>query len=230
MVRIPLYLAVAQWALLGALGVLVVAMFRQLGRLLKGERSESGPRIGSQAAPLTYARPGEQATRRLTPGAGRPTLVAFVDPTCPSCEELVRTLDVMREAGELEAVRTLLLISDPASYLRISEAFSGTDLEIGRPADPAGLDAYRVAATPLLVAIDRDGVVAAAGPAVRRAEVRGYRDAAVGPEPAVYQAPGTQAPGTQAPGTQAPGTQAPGTRAPAAQAPATEPVPTRGNT
>ena len=60
MIAIPEYLAVAQWALLGALGVLVVIMFRQLGRLLTGaaKTAELGPPVGSQAAALTYAQAG----------------------------------------------------------------------------------------------------------------------------------------------------------------------------
>lgn len=179
MASIPLYLAVAQWALLGALGALVIVMFRQLGRLLSGsaKAGDLGPPAGSLAVPLRYLRPGEPDVRAFTPGGGRPALVAFVDPTCPSCEELVLTLDAMRAAGELAMVRVLLLISDPASYLRISEAFQATELEIGRPADPSGLHAYRVTGTPLLVAVDAAGIVAAAGSTVRRAEVRRYIDA-----------------------------------------------------
>lgn len=183
MAKIPLYLAVAQWALLGALGVLVIVMFRQLGKLLKGNAAagELGPPVGSLAVPLRYLRPGEHDVRTLTPGGGQPALIAFVDPTCPSCEELVLILDEMRAAGELAAVRVLLLISDPASYLRISEAFQASQLELGRPADPVSLAAYRVTGTPLLVATDPAGVVAAAGSTVRRAEVRRYRDACLGP-------------------------------------------------
>lgn len=178
MARIPLYLAVAQWALLGALGVLVIVMFRQLGKLLKGNAAaqEFGPAAGSLAAPLSYRRPGEQDVCTFTPGCGQPALIAFVDPTCPSCEELVLVLDAMRAAGELAAVRVLLLISDPASYLRISEAFQASQLEVGRPADPSGLTAYRVTGTPLLVAVDAAGVVARSGSTVSPAEVRRYRD------------------------------------------------------
>ncbi len=181
MVGIPLYLAVAQWALLAALGVLVVVLFRQLGRVLNGASApgDLGPPIGSAAAPLTYVRPGRQVVERLTPGAGEPLLLAFVDPTCPSCEELVRTLGAMRGAGELAQARVLLLISDPASYLQISEAFSVTELEIGRPADPAGLATYRVYGTPLLVAVDRAGTVVATGSAVRPQDVRRYVEQAV---------------------------------------------------
>ncbi|HWF82186.1 MAG TPA: hypothetical protein VN695_16510 [Streptosporangiaceae bacterium] len=185
MVAIPLYLAVAQWALLGALGVLVIVMFRQLGQLIKGDAKaeEFGPRVGSLAVPLTYKRPGEREVRTLTPGHGQPALIAFVDPTCPSCEELVLTLDAMRAAGELAGVRVLLLISDPASYLRISEAFQASELEIGRPADPSGLAAYLVTGTPLLVAVDQGGAVVAAGSTIRRAEVRRYRDLCLGHSP-----------------------------------------------
>lgn len=200
MARIPLYLAVAQWALLGALGVLVIVMFRQLGQLLKGnaKAGELGPRVGSLAVPLSYLRPGETGVRTLVPGGGQPALIAFVDPTCPSCEELVGVLDAMRAAGELAEVRVLLLISDPASYLRISEAFRVSELEIGRPAEPAGLGAYRVTGTPLLVAVDAAGVVAAAGSTVRRGDVRRYRDACVdhsqaqGPTPLTGGIDGTQ--------------------------------------
>jgi hypothetical protein len=182
MVRIPLYLAIAQWALLGALGILVIVLFRQLGRLLNGnaKAAELGPVTGSRAAALSYLRPGEQVPRQVTPGGGEPLLIAFVDPTCPSCEQLVLTLDQVRATGDIAALRILLLISDPASYLQISDAFSATELEIGRPADPAGLEYYRVTATPLLVAIDATGTVTAAGSAIRSAEVRRYIQASLG--------------------------------------------------
>jgi thiol-disulfide isomerase/thioredoxin len=182
MISIPLYLAIAQWALLGALGVLVIAAFRQLGRLLNGtaKAAELGPLTGSLAVPLSYVRPGEQAPREFAPGGGQPVLIAFVDPTCPSCEQLVLTLDQLQSAGDLAALRVLLLISDPVSYLQISDAFSATGLEIGRPADPAGLEYYRVTATPLLVAVDAAGTVAAAGSAIRLAEVHRYVRACLG--------------------------------------------------
>ncbi len=138
MVRIPLYLAVAQWALLGGLGIFVFLLFRQLGELTSGSAKAAGlgPVPGSQAAPLNYVRPGEPEIRRLRPGAGQPLLLAFVDPTCPSCEELVRVLGSLNAAGELAGVRILLLVSDPVSYLRISPAFEATELEIGRPRRP----------------------------------------------------------------------------------------------
>ena len=186
MVRIPLYLAVAQWALLGALGVLVFVLFRQLGHLTSGTAKAAalGPAAGSRAPVLSYVRPGDAEVRILRPGAAQPLLLAFVDPTCPSCEELVRVLGLLASAGEADGVRILLLISDPVSYLQISPAFEATALEIGRPAQPAELDAYRVSATPLLVAVDGSGTVRAAGSAIRPAEVRQYLISARPAEPA----------------------------------------------
>jgi hypothetical protein len=176
MITIPLYLAVAQWALLAALAVLVVVMFRQLGRLMTGsaEAAELGPATGSPAAPLTYLRPGSSSPDRLVPGDGQPLLLAFVDPTCPSCEQLVTVLDAMNRTAELAGIRVLLLISDPPSYIQISEIFTATRLEIGRPAKRDGLSAYKVSGTPLLVAVDGAGMVRAAGSVVAETEVRAF--------------------------------------------------------
>lgn len=184
MITIPLYLEIAQWALLGALGALVVVMFRQLGRLMTGsQRDRLGPAEGSRAAALTYTRTGDGSIARLTPGDGQPALLAFVDPTCPSCEELVGVLETMRAAGDLDGLRTLLLISDPPSYLRISEVFGSTQLEIGRPARREGLESYQVTATPLLVAVDGRGMVRAAGSVVRPDQVRAFAQSCLLPAP-----------------------------------------------
>jgi hypothetical protein len=192
--RVPLYLAVAQWALLLALGLLVITAYRQLGRVLGRSRTpaELGPAVGSRPGRIAYERlspPGDAGRAgSLAPGDGQPALVAFVDPTCPSCEELVTVLSAAQQAGELAGLRVLLLTADPPGYLQISAAFQATSLEIGRPLDRADLEPYRASATPLLVAIDSAGVVRAAGTAVRLAEVRAMSQACLLPQP------GTQLP------------------------------------
>ena len=138
--RIPLYLEVAQWALLFGLGALVVVLYRQLGRLLSHEpgRAQPGPAVGSRAAPIRYRRLPDGDAGQLTPGDGQPALIAFVDPTCPACEQLVSSLGALAAAGELAGIRVLLLISDPPGYLSISAAFQDTSLEIGRPLTRGG--------------------------------------------------------------------------------------------
>jgi hypothetical protein len=200
-IRIPVFLFAAQWALLAGLGVLVVIMYRQLGRLLTGraEEAELGPEVGSQAAALTYVRPGEQRERTLRPGEGGPALIAFADPTCPSCEQLVGVLGDLTAAGELAGLRTLVLISDPPSYLRISEVFCAIQIEVGRPAKPDGLDSYGVTGTPLLVAIDAGGVVRAAGSVIRPADVRAFARSCLlpAPEAALATIPASRSPETR---------------------------------
>jgi hypothetical protein len=215
--RIPLYLAVAQWALLLALGLLVVTAYRQLARVL-GQAStpaELGPAVGSRPGQIVYqplplgdpaARGGDSpdgdgpeptglaqleamfedaadAVRVFSPGHSEPALLAFVDPTCPSCEQLVGSLSAAQEAGELAGLRVLLLTSDPPAYLQISPAFQAAGLEIGRALDRGDLESYRPSATPLLVAIDGGGAVTRAGTAVRADEVRAFTQSCLVPAP-----------------------------------------------
>jgi hypothetical protein len=215
--RISLYLAVAQWALLLALGLLVLTAYRQLARVL-GQAStpaELGPPVGSQPGQIVYqpipladpARAGGEppaggragtsglaqleamfetaadAVRVFSPGHGQPALVAFVDPTCPSCEQLVGSLSEAQADGELAGLRVLLLTSDPPAYLQISPVFQAAGLEIGRALDRGDLESYRPSATPLLVAIDGGGAVTRSGTAVRAEEVRAFSQSCLVPAP-----------------------------------------------
>lgn len=184
--KIPLYLAVAQWALLLALGLLVVVMYRQLGRVF-GQNdkptAEHGPANGSTAAAFEYMRVRDETLQYLAPGDGQATLVAFVEPTCLACERLVGAMNTAGDAGELAGVRVLLLIADPPSYLQTSDAFRATRLEIGRVVTRATVHAYKATATPLLVAIDGSGVVRSAGPAFDIADVRASCQACLLPPP-----------------------------------------------
>jgi hypothetical protein len=175
---IPLYLAVAQWALLLALGLLVFVMYRQLGRITNATSNAStgelGPVVGTRAASFEYTRVSDDTRQYFTPGGTQPSLVAFVDPTCPACEQLVSSLNAAADGGELDELRVLLLTSDPPAYLQISDTFRTTRLEIGRPVTRAAHDDYKASATPLLVVIDAEGMVRAAGSVRRIGEVRGF--------------------------------------------------------
>jgi hypothetical protein len=194
--KIPLYLAVAQWMLLFAFGLLLLVVYRQLGRAFSRAKTVAplGPAVGSKAASLEYSRLADDTVQYLTPGDGRPTLLAFVEPTCLSCEKLVLSLGSAQDAGELSGLRVLLLISSPKSYLKVSDAFRATRLECGRILAPATTEAYGATSTPLLVSIDRDGVVTAAGPAIQLAEVRAFGQACVLPAAHGESIPVTPAP------------------------------------
>jgi hypothetical protein len=181
--KVPLYLAVAQWTLLFAFGLLLLVVFRQLGRTLRKTDAVAplGPEVGSKAASLEYSRFADDTVQYLAPGDGQPILLAFVEPTCPSCERLVVALGKAEHAGELSGLRVLVLTSSPKSYLKVSDAFRATRLECGRTLAQATMQAYGATSTPLLVAIDRDGVVRAAAPAVELAEVRAFSRACLLP-------------------------------------------------
>jgi hypothetical protein len=181
--KVPLYLAVAQWTLLFAFGLLLIVVFRQLGRTLRKADAVAplGPEVGSKAASLEYIRFADDTVQYFAPGDGQATLLAFVEPTCPSCEKLVLALGTAEHSGELSGLRVLLLTSSPKSYLKISDAFRATRLECGRILAQATTQAYGATSTPLLVAIDRDGVVRAGAPAIELAEVRTFSRACLLP-------------------------------------------------
>jgi len=175
-IRIPVYLEIAQWALLLGLGTLLLVLYRQLGRLLSTAAGPQapGPAVGTKAAPIRYAAVPAGSPGRFTPGNGQPAMLAFVDPTCPSCEQLVANLSESAAAGERRGVRVLLLMSDPPGYLGISPAFQATSLEVGRPVTATDVSGYHVTGTPLLVAVDGDGVVQAVAVTSKRADVRAH--------------------------------------------------------
>ncbi|HZO77575.1 MAG TPA: hypothetical protein VFB39_05985 [Solirubrobacteraceae bacterium] len=182
--RIPLYLAIAQWALLLALGLLVIGAYRQLGRVFAGKRPAGalGPAPGSSAKEFDYLRIRDNTNQIFVPaGNDGPALLGFVDPTCPACEELVENLSAADASGELAGFRTLLVMSDPPAYAEISPAFCSTAIEIGRPPTEAARQAYNAIATPLLIAIDGEGVIRAARTATERKDIRALIHTALAP-------------------------------------------------
>lgn len=190
---VPTYVAVAQWALLFGCAALVILMYRQLGQLFTGRdgAGKLGPPVGSPAAAFEYTRIADGSRQRFVPGEGRGALVAFVDPTCPSCEELVSAMSAGAAVGEFAALTVLLVTFDPPVYVQVSEPFRSTRLELAAPVSEATRTSYNASATPLLVAVDRDGVVRQAGPITELKQVRAFVDAASSPPAA---GPGVAAP------------------------------------
>ena len=177
MIRIPLYLEIAQWALLLGLGTLVIVLYRQLGRLLTttGEPRRPARQSAAKAAPIRYARIPADSACRLTPGDGQPALIAFVDPTCPACEQLVASLaSCGSRASSTECAYCCSCPIRPG-YLRYLCGVPGDE-----PGDRPSAQRRRRSAgtgstgTPLLVAVDRGGVVRAAGVTSKLTEVRAH--------------------------------------------------------
>jgi hypothetical protein len=189
--KVSVYLAVAQWALLLALGLLVIIAYRQFGRVFGRDQPDMkfGPAVGSKASSFEYTRVADDTVQYVTPGNERPMLIAFVDPICPACEKLVTVLGEATDAGELAALRVLLLTSQSPSLLQVSDAFRATGLEIGWVSGEQARDDYGALATPLLVAIDATGAVRAAGPVIDRKNVGGFSRACLQAAPDVTAGP-----------------------------------------
>jgi methylamine dehydrogenase accessory protein MauD len=150
------------WVLVLVLGIVVVALTRQIGLLheriapLGALAMQQGPAVG-EAAPhfdLPTLSGGP-----VSIGAGERTLLFFLSPTCPVCETLLPTL---RRVVADESVR-LVLASDGEreehlDYVR-SHGLEDVDYLLSME---LGL-AFAVAKLPTAVLIDEDGIVRAKG-------------------------------------------------------------------
>lgn len=156
------------WLLVLGLGIVVVALLRQIGVLHErvapaGALSGgAGPRVGEEAAVL---RVEDWSGRRIDVGApdpqGRSTLVFFLSPRCPVCKTLIPVVRSLRAA---EGPRLELVFASDGPREEHQDFVRREKLERERYvlSAPLGL-AYGVSALPYAVLIDADGVVRAAG-------------------------------------------------------------------
>ena len=147
---------VVQWVLLLVLGVTVVALARQVGKLHlrlgpRGalEIDTEGPEVGSVAPPV------RARTERGTPvrlgGPGPAMIVLFASPSCSICREVAPAIPAVARAAGLVP----LVVHDE-------------DAE----------RAYDVPGTPFLVVLDERGTVRAKGTVNNLEQVEGLVDTA----------------------------------------------------
>jgi hypothetical protein len=180
--KVSLYLAIAQWAILFGLALLLIVLYRQLGRVFGAkEPTKYGLPPGTLAPAFEYRRVSDGSLQHFTPGSDHPALLAFVNPTCLACDQLVSTMSTAHNSGELNILRTLLVTSDPIGYIEISDAFKNTPLEIGQVTTRATLNSYQAMATPLIVSIDGSGHISISGTATELPELRNFIHACLVP-------------------------------------------------
>jgi hypothetical protein len=180
--KVSLYLVIAQWAILFGLGFLLVVLYRQLGRVFGAkEPRKYGLPPGTLAPAFEYRRVSDGSLQHFAPGNDHPALLAFVNPTCLACDQLVDAMSGAHDQGELNAVRVLLVTSDPVSYIEISDSFKDTPLEIGQVTTRATLNSYQAVATPLIVSIGASGHISASGTTTELAELRNFVHACLNP-------------------------------------------------
>jgi hypothetical protein len=147
---------VVQWLVVVALGVVVVALARQVGtlHLRLGPRGalevdDEGPPIGEAPPPRPADLDG--GGRTMLGGPGSPRLVLFVSPTCPICEEVRPSVPAAASSAGLVAQ----LVRDPEA-----ERW------------------WNVPGTPFAVVIDGSGVVRAKGTVNNLEQLEGLVDTA----------------------------------------------------
>jgi len=151
---------VAQWVVLALLALLVLGFYRQLGMFLgHGEgpslESRGGPTVGTPLPHRTLAQVMRQPIS-FDVSRGR-SLVAFVTDDCRACRRLLASLPASLERYRDVNVVLVARSAQPGFIAAMDDAgFSVIE-------DPSGelWDECRINATPLIVAIDRRGVVLA---------------------------------------------------------------------
>ncbi len=157
------------WGVVAALGVLVVALAREIGalHLRLGPRGAleidgEGPELGAVVPPIDVEDiAGAPATLG---GAGPRRLLLFASPTCEPCRDVVPAVGVLadvrlRTAIVTDAPRTLL---DPWRRLGVTVLLS-----------TEAFTAYSVPGTPFAVVLGEDGRVLAKGTANNPEQLEG---------------------------------------------------------
>ena len=154
------------WLCVVVLGLVVVALVRQVGLL--HERiapvgalvQAQGPVVG-EPAPVVEAL--DLSGRRVTVGGpGQRTLLFFLSPTCPVCDKLLPTLHRVVRA---EGARTRLVLASDGGDAESHRLFVREKALIDHPyllSTEVGM-AYQVAKLPTAVLIDEQGIVRARG-------------------------------------------------------------------
>jgi hypothetical protein len=148
-----------------ALGVLVIGLLRRIAPVLdrleasRGEESshvreglDAGGRIGEFEAVTAT---GQHVVRDLiTTSAGR-SVVAFIEPGCGHCENIMTELIETPWPGDLLPVYLVLSDSEESRQRRL-EASGGT---VFYQRDNAVGDAFRTNITPVAFVLEGDGIV-----------------------------------------------------------------------
>jgi len=156
------------WVAVVALGLLVLALLRQIGVLHERVApagalvSRGGPAVGEAAPVLEVADWNARPTRIGGSNTdGRRTLLLFVSPACPVCKSLLPAVRSL-VAAERQPLRLVLASDGPREE---HEAFVRTetlDRERYVLSTPLGL-AWQVGALPYAALLDAGGIVVAKG-------------------------------------------------------------------
>jgi methylamine dehydrogenase accessory protein MauD len=154
------------WAVVIALGIVVVALARQIGILFErvapmgALMTDSGPKIGEASPKFELQALGTGTPVAIGASTGRSLLIFFLSPTCPVCKKL---LPVLKSAQKTEKGFAIVLASDGDAPKH--ESFIASHKLDGFPyvlSSDLGMT-YRVSRLPYGVVLDGEGTVRAKG-------------------------------------------------------------------
>jgi hypothetical protein len=180
--RVPVSVFVAQSVLVGALGILIVILYRQLAFLLRGvdridNQASGGLPVGTLAPQFDYENLRSGVRLATTFADERWTLLMFLDPLCVTCEQALKALEAMTNPT-LPTFRILVVSSAAPNVVSAVHAFASTSLALGHVSAEVTKHLYRVESTPFLYVIGPTGVIRAKGAAANESSIYQLVDAA----------------------------------------------------
>jgi len=155
------------WGIVALQIVFLFALARQIGLLHErvkpvGARMlSSGPQIGDTVFPLEMTDISGRSTTLAVPRQIR-TLLMFISPTCPQCEELLPSVRSMQRA-ERDNLEIILIGAegDVALYRALAQKYQLSAFPLVMADDLGAF--FRVDTVPYGVLVDREGKVRAKG-------------------------------------------------------------------
>jgi methylamine dehydrogenase accessory protein MauD len=155
------------WLALVALGVVVLALTRQIGLLHErlapfgALATQRGPEVGEAAPELQLTDLSGRSVAIGGAAAGQRTLLFFLSPTCPVCDTLLPTL-LRVAAAESPGLRLVLASDGDPEEHRAFRRDKGLENARYVLSTELGLR-FAVAKLPTAVLIDEEGIVRAKG-------------------------------------------------------------------
>jgi hypothetical protein len=173
MVTMPLPVAVAQWVMLLAFGLLLILAYRQLAYLLevsaRASGREGGLKLGTAAPAFSFSA-ASGSLGEFSVDGGLPVVLMFVNPRCRSCEDAVVALGRIQNQDPRGVRCAVVTTADPNAVSSIG-AFQGSQFEVLYVEARVSWDLYKVPATPFVYGIDNQGQVACKGSASQFADL-----------------------------------------------------------
>lgn len=166
------------WFLVIVLGVIVVALARQIGtlHLRLGPRGaleidDEGPPLGEAVEPFEV--PDTTGQTASIGGPGEAQLLLFVSPGCMVCKQVLPALPVIASAGRMRPY----VITDVDLH-ETKRAYDGRDLKAPLVSGVQIAQRYDVPGTPYVMVLDEQGVVRAKGTVNNLEQMEGLIDTA----------------------------------------------------